>query len=354
MNRFTRVPATAALLLAACGASCTTADRTPTDAPATPAVAWESELNAPMRDVITELTNLGPKPLSTLTPAEARKQPSAADAAMAVMRKKGIPGPEPVGNVADRQIPGPAGSLQVRVYTPQGTGPFPAALYIHGGGWVIATLDTYDSSARALCNAAKAVVVSIEYRKGPEDKFPAAHEDAFAAWKWLTQNAAQVGGDPSHVDVAGESAGGNMAIAVALMARDRKAPLPKHVVSVYPVAQLGGSTPSIEKYATAKPLDKPALAWFGGHYMKSPADANNPILGILNNADLKELPPTTIIGAQVDPLQSEGKMLADKMKAAGVDVRYRLFAGVTHEFFGMGAVVPDAKEAVRFAAEGLK
>lgn len=316
---------------------------------------WQAELSAPMKAVLDEHAALGPKPIESLSPEEARKQPTPADAVASLLKKQGKDAtPEPVRNVEDRQIPGAGGAqIPVRVYTPEGDGPFPVLVYIHGGGWVIATIDTYDSSARALCNAAKAVVLSVEYRKGPEHKFPAAHEDCFAAYQWALKNAAEINGDARHVDVAGESAGGNMAVAVALMARDRKAPMPKHILSVYPVAQLGGSTPSIEKYAMAKPLNKPMLAWFGEHYMKTPADAKDPNLGILS-ADLKGLPPTTIVAAQIDPLLSEGKMLADKLEAAGVKVRYRLFEGVTHEFFGTGAVVPDAKKAVAYAAEGLK
>ena len=346
------------VLASGAAVSCTTSENAPapaTDSPAAVggATAWQSELTPEMKAVLDQHAALNPKPIETLTPAEARQQPTPADAVMALMKSKGTKAePEPVGKVENRTIPGPGGPIPVRVYTPSGTGPFPVMLYIHGGGWVIATIDTYDSSARALCNAAKAVVVSIEYRKGPEHKFPAAHDDAFASWQWLVQNAASIGGDPAHADVAGESAGGNMALAVALMARDKNVQQPKHVLAVYPVSQLGQETPSIQKYADAKPLNKPMLAWFGKHYTNGPADMQNPLLNLLK-ADVKGLPPTTIVTAQIDPLMSEGKMMADKLEQAGVKVRYRNFDGVTHEFFGMGAVVPQAKEAVRFAAEGL-
>ena len=320
-----------------------------------PGMEWQNELTPKMKAVLDEQAALGAKPIENLTPEQARLQPSPADALMSLMKKKGMDTtPEAVGSVSDRTIPGPNGTqIPARVYTPKGDGPFRTVLYIHGGGWVIATIDTYDSSPRALCNAANAVVVSIEYRKGPEAKFPAAHEDSFAAYQWLLQNAASIKGDPKHVDVAGESAGGNMAVAVALMARDRNVPLPTHIVSVYPVAQLGDSTPSIEKYAAAKPLNKPMLKWFGNYYLPSPAEMKNPMINLLQ-ADLHGLPPTTIIGAQIDPLQSEGKMLADKLKAAGVTTHYKMYEGVTHEFFGMGAYLPQAKAAQEYAAEGLK
>ncbi|MDB5296695.1 MAG: alpha/beta hydrolase [Phycisphaerales bacterium] len=319
-----------------------------------PGMAWRAELAPDMKAVIDELGMMNPKPIESLEPAEARKQPTPADAVMALLKKRGMSTePEKVGAVKDMQVPGAAGPIAARVYTPSGAGPFPVVVYIHGGGWVIATIDTYDSSARALCNAARAVVVSIEYRKGPEAKFPAAHADAYAAFDWATKNAASINGNPNHVDVAGESAGGNMAISVAMMARDKNAVQPKHVLAVYPVAQLGEQTPSIQQYASAKPLNTPMLAWFSKYYTNGPADMQNPTINLLK-ANLQGLPPTTIVGAQIDPLQSEGKMLADKMKAAGVDVRYKLYKGVTHEFFGTGAVVPEAKEAVMYGAEGLK
>lgn len=344
--------ACASLFLAG-GAGCSAKDSQASSKSTT--TTWQSELSSPMKAVLDQHDALGPKPFDSLSPEAARLQPTVADAVKALLEKQGKDtAPEPVAKVQDREVPGTAGPIPVRVYTPEGDGPFPVLVYIHGGGWVIATIDTYDSSARALCNAAKAVVLSVEYRKGPEHKFPAAHEDCFDVYQWATKNAASVNGRTDHIDVGGESAGGNMAVAVALMARDRKALTPKHVLAVYPVAQLGGSTPSIEKYTDAKPLDKPMLAWFGGHYMSDKAaDAKNPYLAILE-ADLAGLPPVTIVAAQIDPLASEGKMLADKLRAAGVEVRYELYEGVAHEFFGTGAAVPTAKDAVKFAAGGLK
>lgn len=136
-----------------------------------------------MKTVLDELTALEGKPIKTLSADDAREQPTPADAVMQVLKKQGrSTDPEPVGNVDDRKIPGPDGSIPIRIYTPQGAGPFPVIVYYHGGGWVIATIDTYDSSARALANAAHAVVVAVEYRKAPEHRFPVAHEDAYAAY----------------------------------------------------------------------------------------------------------------------------------------------------------------------------
>ena len=152
--------------------------------------------DAQMQAVLDAHAKLGPKPLETLTPEQARRQPSPADAVKALLKQQGkSTAPEGVGKVEDRTITGPAGAIPVRIYWPSGAGPFPVVLYIHGGGWVIATLDTYDASARALTNAAGAVIVSTHYRQAPEHKFPAAHEDTFAAYKWVLANARSLNGD---------------------------------------------------------------------------------------------------------------------------------------------------------------
>lgn len=313
------------------------------------------QANARMQQVLDSYASLNPKPLPKLSPEEARKQPTPADAVKALLKKEGkSTEPQPVGNVTDRTIPGAGGEIPVRIYTPKGNGPFPVLVYYHGGGWVIATIDTYDASARALCNAANCVVVSVEYRKAPEHPFPAAADDAFAAYQWVTQNAASINGDPKRIAVAGESAGGNLAAVTAMMAREKAAPMPVYQVLIYPVANHDFHTESYMENANAKPLGREAMMWFYGHYLKDPAQADDPRASILKAEKLSKLPPATIITAEIDPLRSEGKMYAEKLREAGVDVRYRNFEDVTHEFFGMGAVLPEAKQAVQFAAEGLK
>jgi acetyl esterase/lipase len=241
----------------------------------------------------------------------------------------------------------------VRIYTPHGTGPFPVVVYYHGGGWVIATVDTYDASARALANAARAIVVSVEYRKGPENRFPAAHDDAFAAYQWVLANAASIGGDPRKVATAGESAGGGLAVEVAMMARDRRVRLPVHVLAVYPIADGDTQSPSYVENAMAKPLSRAAMQWFFQHYLRSPADGRDARVALVR-ANLRGLPPTTIITAQIDPLRSDGEQLAAALRAAGVRTDAMSYDGVTHEFFGMGAVVDKARQAVQFGAAGLR
>jgi len=310
--------------------------------------------NRQMQAVLDQLARLVPTPLETLTPQEARQQPTVADAVKAVLQAQGrSTAPEPVGNVQDTTIPGPAGSIPVRVYTPAGTGPFPVVVYYHGGGWVIANVDVYDSSARALTNASGAIVISVEYRQAPENPFPAAVDDAYASYIWATQNAASINGDPKRVAVAGESAGGNLATVVARRARDAGEQLPVHQLLVYPITNYNFDTPSYNQYANAKPLSKGLMQWFFSYYLRSEADGASPDVSPLR-ADLSGLPPATIIAAQIDPLQSEGQQYAQKLRDAGVPVTYQLFTEVTHEFFGTGAVVDKGKQAVALAGNQLR
>jgi acetyl esterase len=308
-----------------------------------------------MRDVMDELRTLGSKPLETLSAEEARKQPSPADAVRALLKREGKSvAPEMVGKVLDSTIPTPAGALPIRVYTTkQGRGPFPVVVYYHGGGFVIGTNDSYDATPRALANAVEAVVVSVEYRKAPEHKFPAAHDDAYAAYLWVLANASSIGGNPTNVAVAGESAGGNLAANVALRARAEKQLLPKHALLVYPVASTDTSSESYEKYANAKPLNRAMMRWFTDKYFRTSQDAADPRMDLVN-AKLIGFPPTTIINAEIDPLLTDGELLAKRLKAAEVQVEQKTYAGVTHEFFGMGAVVEEARDAVEYAAKRLK
>jgi acetyl esterase len=226
-------------------------------------------------------------------------------------------------------------------------------VYYHGGGWVIANKAVYDGGARALSKLSNAVVVSVDYRQGPEHRFPAAHDDAIATYEWALQNAASFKGDPSRVALAGESAGGGLAVATAIAARDRTLQMPVAIVSVYPIAGTDTTTPSYVENAEAKPLSRAAMSWFFDNYLTGPQDRSNPRVNLVA-ADLHGLPPTTIINAQIDPLRSEGEVLAQRLRAAGVDVQQKTYDGVTHEFFGMGMVVDKAMDAEQMAAAALK
>lgn len=322
--------------------------------PAGPKPAWATNIDDNMQVVMDKLASYGDPPLETLSAPEARTKHTPTDAVMDVMRENNIPMPTPQVDTMGKDIPVQGGSIHARVYTPKGgNGPFPLIVYYHGGGWVIADLNTYDASARGLAEQTGAVVVSVHYRQGPEHKFPTAHNDAFAAYQWVVQNAASLKGDPKMIAVAGESAGGNLACNVSMMARDRKVQMPVRQLLVYPVANSDMNSESYQKWGAAKPLTMPLIKWMVKNYLGDTTLAKDPRISLVN-ANLKGLPPTTIVAAEIDLLQTEGKQLSDKLKDAGVDVNYKLYDGVTHEFFGMATVVPDAKDAQAFAASDLK
>ena len=309
-----------------------------------------------MQAVLDQLTKLGSKPVETLTPAQARVNPSAADAAKAEMAAKGMSiAPDP--SVTTQEMPYGSDPKQfARIYKPAGATSgkqMPVIVYYHGGGWVIATVDTYDSTPRAMAKALNAIVVSVEYRLAPEAKFPAQHEDAAAAYKWTLANAASWGGDPMKIALAGESAGGNLAVATAIYARDNRLQAPVHVLAVYPIANSSMTLPSRTDSANAKPLNTAMLKWFGYYYSTTKADQMDPRINLVA-ANLRGLPPTTIVNAQIDPLRSDGETLAIAMRKSGDKVEQHTFPGVTHEMFGMGKVVKGAMEANIFAFGKLK
>lgn len=314
--------------------------------------------DADMQLVLDALAAMKGKPIESLTPTEARAQPTPTDAVMAVLKKQGkdthptalVPGV----TSTDREIPGAAGPMAARVYTPAGKGPFPVVVYFHGGGWVIANKEVYDGGARGIAKQANAIVISVDYRLAPEAKFPAAWDDAFAAYKWAAANAASMNGNPQKMGLAGESAGGNLAISTAIAVRDAGVQKPLAILAVYPVAQTGNlSTASYVDSATAKPLNKAMIEWFVSHLFKSPGDKADPRIDLVH-ANLVGLPPVTIINAQIDPLRDDGMLIADALKKAGVKVDRKLYDGATHEFFGAAAAVKDAGDAQKYAGQQLR
>ncbi len=236
--------------------------------------------NPDMAKVLDALAAMHPKPMATLSAADARLQPTPADAVNAVLKEEGK-GTDPAQLVPgvtseDKSITLSTGTLPIRVYTPAGKGPFPVIVYYHGGGWVIADKKVYDGGARGLSKEAKAVVVSVDYRRAPEAKFPAQWDDSLAAYKWVTMNAASLNGNPAKLALAGESAGGNLAVATAVAARDAKLPAPVAVLSVYPIAQADMNTESYQDSAMAKPLNKAMMAWFFDKTLSQPCEKTDP------------------------------------------------------------------------------
>ena len=316
---------------------------------------WAPDIDPQMLAVIEQFQSYGVTPYPMLTADQAREEPNFKNALDDLLRKNDI-SPEPA-NVSVNHMTIPNGTdqgLLVRTYTPRsGTGPYPVVVYYHGGGWVIANLDTYEASASELAQKAGAIVVSVAYRQAPENMFPAAHEDAFAAYQWARGHASEINGNPEMVATAGESAGGNLAVAVALMAKERGAQMPDHILSVYPIADGDIESPTYEEYENALFLNKALMKWFFDLYNPDWETEKNPLISLIS-ADLGGLPPTTIINAEIDPLQYEGGVLAERLEAAGVPVERKVYKGVTHEFFGMNALLEQAEAAQKFAAMRLK
>ncbi len=326
--------------------------------PLGPAPAWAPDIDPQMLAVVEQLMSYEQPPLNTLTAFQARNEKSATNAVHDLFIKSGMQPMPPMVDIGHRVLrAGPPEGILVRTYTPLAPAPAgrprPVVVYYHGGGWVIADLETYEAGAMALAAQTGAVVVSVAYRLAPENRFPTQHEDAFAAYQWVTEHAAEIGGDANLIATAGESAGGNLAVAVAMMAKQRGVRMPVHILSVYPIADGDTASPSYDRYAQAVPLGRAGMAWFFEQTLAAPADARSPMIS-LTRADLAGLPPTTIVNAEIDPLTSDGEELAAAMERAGVRVERRLFTGVTHEFFGMAAVLEQAAEAQAYAAGRLR
>lgn len=262
---------------------------------------------------------------------------------------------EPVARVEDRTIPGPAGEIPVRIYSPDATPgtPRPVLAWFHGGGWVIGNLDGADPACRMIANAAGCVVVSVDYRLAPEHKYPAAAEDCLAATDWVSANAGSLGADPTRLAVGGDSAGGNLAAVVTQLAKDMGGPAIKFQLLVYPVTDHGFGTSSYQENAEGYLLTKASMEWFWGHYLNHEGEGAHPKASPLRASDLSGLPPAWVITAEFDPLRDEGEAYAAALRAAGVKVEHKRYDGQIHGFFA-NAVIDDGIAAVKDAARALR
>ncbi|MFO1350665.1 MAG: alpha/beta hydrolase [Gammaproteobacteria bacterium] len=256
--------------------------------------------------------------------------------------------------VHDAAVPGPSGSVPIRLYRPAASSPLPALIYFHGGGWVIGNLDSHDDICRALCAHSSCAVIAVDYRLAPEYKFPAAVDDALAATRWIAEHAPTFGVDPARLAIGGDSAGGNLAAAVTQIIRDGGGPAIRLQLLIYPATDMTLASPSIRRFAEGYRLTRAAMQWFVGHYLHSEADRHDTRASPLFAQNFRDLPPTYIITAGFDPLLDEGRAYADKLQASGVAVEYRCYEGMIHGFFGMAGALSMAGEAQRDAARALK
>ena len=286
---------------------------------------------------------LGIPPLETLPPAEARARFEALPA---------LEGP-PVGRVEDRMAPGPDGDVPVRVYWPEGEDPRPAFMYFHGGGWVVGSVANQDGTVRHLVRESGCIGISVEYRMAPEHRFPTAAEDCYTATKWTADNAAALGIQPGRLAVLGVSSGGNLAAAVALMARDRATPHLAFQTLVVPVLARDFTTASYLEKADGPGLTGRRMQWYWDLYLRDESDAANPYAAPAAAESLAGLPPALVLTAEYDVLRDEGRSYAERLQAAGVPTRHLDYAGMTHLFFNRWNAIDRAREAIAFVGGEL-
>ena len=303
-------------------------------------------LDPQAESVLKMMASSGAPAIESLSPPQARE--------MMTQFFRPPPGSEePVGKVENRNIPGPAGQIPVRVYTPKGNPPFPILVFFHGGGFVLGDLDSHDMTCRSLTNQAGCVTVAVDYRLAPEHKFPAAVDDCYAATVWISEHAAEVGGDAKRLAVGGDSAGGNLSAVVSMLARDRGKPAIRFQLLVYPGCD---ATCSMESHRvnTEYFLTPALIKYFYGHYLRNEEDRKDPRMSIVLAKDFSRLPPALVITAEYDPLRDEGEALAEKLKSGGTPVKLTRYPGQIHGFFTMANFLDAGKKAVSEAAQALR
>ncbi|MEO6832589.1 MAG: alpha/beta hydrolase [Chitinophagaceae bacterium] len=314
---------------------------------------WGPSMHKEMIAVIEQLDSFHQAPIQNLSATNARLLLNIFDAEKELARQNGLPASVPTTDTADMEIPVNGTILHARVYRPRsGTQPYAAILYFHGGGWVIGSAATYDNSARALAEQTGAVVVSLNYRLAPENKFPTAHNDAFATYRWMLANAGSLNINPTRIAVAGEDAGANLACNVSIAARDSGITMPRCQLLISPIADPTMSSASYSQFASAEPLSKSLMIYYFTNYLRS-TDAVDTRINLLQ-ANLQDLPPTTIISAVIDPLDGDALALQNVMTGSGVSVTRSSYDGVTHDFFGLSRVVPEARTAQGVAVAALR
>src|SRR2546422_6537922 len=281
-------------------------------------------LQASAKAFLDDRAAMGVRPVQELSVEQARAQTIRIAQAMG-------PG-EPVARTEDRAIPGPLGEIPIRLYTPQDRSSLPVLVYFHGGGWVVGNLETVDQFCRMIANAAGCIVVSVNYRHAPEHKFPAAVEDAYAGTRWVSQNAHTFRGDPARLAVGGSSAGGNLAAAVALAARDRGDPPPCSQTPTIPGIHHNVNTLSLPDTAEGYGLAAEGMRWYWRHYLSSEADGRHPYASPLRAPSLGELPPAFVATAEFDPLRDEGEAYAARLRNRGVMKRHKPKGGTVHTY----------------------
>jgi acetyl esterase len=301
---------------------------------------------------------LAPEVIAQLADQKAAGLPQVWEAPVAVIREltqgrvafAGVP--EPILSVTNRFIPGPTSDLPIRIYRPNQDQKAPAMVYFHGGGWVLNFLDIYDAALHRLANQSGSVIISINYQKAPEHPFPTPFDDCYAGLLWVKAHAEEIGIDPNRVGVGGDSAGGNLAAAVALKARDENVALTYQLL-VYPCLDRDFTTKSYIDAATDYGLTTQAMEWFWDQYLQGSQHDNNPYAVPMRAKSLAGVAPSIVITAQYDPLVSDSENYCAKLEKDGAQVIYKEFPGMIHGFFANVGATPSAHLSLDFAAQEI-
>lgn len=287
-------------------------------------------------------------PLHTVSPEEARRVFEETVTKLDV-------DPAPMAVCQDLAVPGPGGDIPVRLYAAAETGkPDPVMIYFHGGGWVVGSLETHDRVCRQFAAKAGIRVISVDYRMGPEHRFPAAIDDAWAVLNHAGANAAKFGIDHRRIAVGGDSAGGNIAAVVTQLAKITAGTAPCFQLLIYPGTDMRGGHPSRRELAEGYGLTGKDIDWFRAHYLRDADDTLDPRASPLLREDLHELPPAHVQTAGYDPLKDEGIAYVEKMRAAGVAVEHKHYPGMIHGYLNMSGAIDGAKAAIADAADALR
>lgn len=261
---------------------------------------------------------------------------------------------EEVFSVENRYIPGPTSDLHVRIYRPSGGEDLPALVYFHGGGWVLNFLDIYDAELSCLANASGSVIVAVNYQKAPEHPYPIPFNDCYATFLWVHQNAGVLGIDPSKIGVGGESAGGNLAAAVAQKTRDVAGPNVAYQLLINPCTERDFETTSYLEYASGYGLSREGMMWFWEQYLQGSTNDADPYACPSTAKDFSDLAEAIIVTAECDPLRDDGVKYEQLLREAGVQTHYKEYAGMIHGFANLGSITPRAREAISDCAAIIK
>lgn len=303
-------------------------------------------LDPQAKSLLDFLASLGRPPIWEVPIAAARE-------ASEMMNVRFAGPAQPVAGLRHLEIPGPGGTIPAIAYIPDGSGPFGVLAFFHGGGFTIGSLAGYDSTLRALTNASGCIVVSVDYRLAPEHPFPAGLEDCYAATEWISENAASFGGDPERLAVGGDSAGGNLATSVAILARDVDGPHIAFQLLIYPTTDGDTSRESYAKYGEGHLLTLDLCKWFTTQYVPD-AFRDDVRHRVLHASSHQGLPPAHLLIAECDPLYDEAHAYAQKLEASGVPTTVKTYPGMIHGFFNYSGMLESSRTAVAEAGSILR